>query len=269
MKISTLRIENYRSFEDETIYFDKYTCIVGPNGSGKSSILGALNILFRNAEAPTDVSYLHEEDFHRKNILDPIRITATFEDLSDAAKTELKNYVRQDKLILSAIAKWDADSSRAEVRQVGSRLIMKAFAPFFNAFEEGAKAEQLKEIYFTIRQSFPDLQDIKTKDGMRQSLRDFEEGNPALCELVESGDQFYGWTKGSNKLENHLQWVYVPAVKDPTEEQDEARNTALGKLLQRTIRSRVNFSEPLKELRNEMSNKYQELLAKEQGCSVK
>jgi hypothetical protein len=54
-------------------------------------------------------------------------------------------------------------------------------------------------------------------------------------------------------------------VKDPTEEQDEARNTALGKLLQRTIRARVNFTEPLKELRTEMVGKYQGLLAREQG----
>ena len=32
MKLSKLRIENFRSFKDETIYFDDYTCLVGAKG---------------------------------------------------------------------------------------------------------------------------------------------------------------------------------------------------------------------------------------------
>lgn len=35
MKLSKLRIENFRSFKDETIHFDDYTCLVGANGAGK------------------------------------------------------------------------------------------------------------------------------------------------------------------------------------------------------------------------------------------
>jgi predicted ATP-dependent endonuclease of OLD family len=45
MKISRLRIKNFRSFEDQTIDFGEYSCFVGPNGSGKSTVLNALNIL--------------------------------------------------------------------------------------------------------------------------------------------------------------------------------------------------------------------------------
>ena len=44
MRLRSLRIENFRSFEDQTIPFDNYTCFVGPNGSGKSTVLIALNI---------------------------------------------------------------------------------------------------------------------------------------------------------------------------------------------------------------------------------
>ena len=31
MKLRELRIQNFRSFKDETIQFDDYTCFVGPN----------------------------------------------------------------------------------------------------------------------------------------------------------------------------------------------------------------------------------------------
>ena len=47
MKLTTLRIENFRSFKDETIHFDDYTCLVGPNGAGKSTVLTALSLYGR------------------------------------------------------------------------------------------------------------------------------------------------------------------------------------------------------------------------------
>lgn len=265
MKLTYLRIQNFRSFSDEEILFDDNTCFVGPNGSGKSSVLLALNVLFRNSEAPTDVYNLHEEDFHYKNTRDPIRITATFENLSREAKQDLKDYFRQDKLMISAIAEWNQDNHIAEVKQVGSRLVMKKFSEFFAIYDEGGKVAELKNVYEKLKKEIPDLPDIRTKDGMRDALREYEESHPQKCELVESHDQFYGWSRGVNLLEKYFQWVYIPAVKDPSEEQDESKNTALGKLLQRTIRAKVDFSEPLHEMRVEVEEKYQKILEQKQN----
>ena len=47
MKIESVRIENFRSFKDETILLDDYACFVGPNGAGKSTVINALNVFFR------------------------------------------------------------------------------------------------------------------------------------------------------------------------------------------------------------------------------
>jgi len=264
MNLTSLRIQNFRSFSDEEILFDDYTCFVGPNGSGKSSILSALNVLFRNAEAPTDVCSLHEEDFHYKNTNDPIKITVTFEDLSSEDKKDLKDYIRQDKLVISAIAKWDPEINFAEVFQVGSRQVIRKFSKFFAVFDKGGKVSELKDIYKEIKSELPELKEILTKDGMREALREYEEEHPELCELVESSDQFYGWSRGINKLEKYFQWVFIPAIKDPSEEQDESKNTALGKLLQRTIRAKVDFEESLREIRSEVEEKYKNILANEQ-----
>jgi len=106
MKLTELRIENFRSFDDETIRFDDYTCFVGPNGSGKSGILMALNAFFRESKSTqTDVLTLSEEDFHLRNVGKPVKITLTFEDLSEEAQQNFQHYYRQGKLILYAIAK--------------------------------------------------------------------------------------------------------------------------------------------------------------------
>lgn len=263
MKINSVRIQNFRCFADETIRLGDYTCLVGPNGAGKSSVLGALNVVFRNSDSPFEVSYLAAEDFHHKNTADPVKITVTFTDLSDQAKEDLKAYVRHDSLVLSAVADWSQERERAEVRQVGSRLVMKPFVSFFEALEQGAKVVALKTIYSKFRGALEDLPDAKTKDAMRLALREYEEQHEDQCELIESGDQFYGWSRGSNVLERHFQWVYVPAVKNPAEEQDETKNSALGKLLHRTIRSRVDFSESVSALRSATAEKYRALLAAE------
>ena len=131
--------------------FDDYTCLVGANGSGKSTILMALNVFFRNTSAPSDVINLQDEDFHMKDTSSPIEITCIFSDLSDDAKNDLKAYVRQNELAVTAKATWDAITSRAEVKQVGIRKVIRDFSPYFEAVEKKAKAGELKEIYSSIR----------------------------------------------------------------------------------------------------------------------
>src|SRR5882672_1895378 len=114
MKIHSVRIENFRSFKDETILLDDYSCLVGPNGAGKSTVLCALNIFFRETEnTATDVVNLSDEDFHRKETSVPVRITLTFTGLNAEAQEDFKDYFRQEKLIISAVAKFDAASGKA------------------------------------------------------------------------------------------------------------------------------------------------------------
>lgn len=261
MKISSVRIENFRSFKDETIFFNDYSCMVGPNGSGKSSILQALNVFFRDTySSRTSVNELYEEDFHKKNISEHIKITVIFVELSDEAKESFKDYYRQEQLVVSTIAEFSEASQSAPVKQYGQRMVMAAFSPFFKADKEGAKVGELKEIYASIQEDFSDLAPPGTKAAMVEALQDYEESHGDKCELQLSEDQFYGFSKGANRLAEHVQWIFVPAVKDASDEQNEGKDTALGKLLVRTVRAKTNFDETVPELRERMKEEYQKLL---------
>ena len=261
MKISSVRIENFRSFEDETLPLNNYACLVGPNGAGKSTVLTALNVFFRESEnLPTDLSQLDPEDFHCKHTDKPIQITVTFTDLDDDAQEDFSHYVRQGQLVVSTSATFDDATGKAQVKQYGQRLGMRAFRLFFKEADAGKKVSELKEIYAGLRETYPKLSAPGTKDAMIQALHDFEAARPGECELLPSEDQFYGFSKGANLLAKHLQWVYVPAVKDATSEQVETRNSALGKLLARTVRLKTDFDETVKTLRAEMQRQYQNLL---------
>jgi len=267
MKLSKLRIENFRSFKDETIYFDDYTCLVGANGTGKSAVLTALNVFFRNnASTATNVLTLSEEDFHHKSTGKPVKITLTFVDLSEEAKKDFKHYFRQRELTIFAKAVWDNENESAEVKQYGARFVIKKFAPFFEAEDNKAKVTELKEVYNKIRIDFPDLPTASTKPAMIDALRSYEENHPDDSELLDDSAQFYGWTKGTNLLKKYIQWVYIPAVKDASGEQEESSKTALGQLLERTIRTKVNFEEPIDDLRKQLEKGYKEIVEKQQDA---
>jgi len=174
---------------------------------------------------------------------------------------DLNNYVRQGKLMVSAVAEWDGKTASAQVKQYGQRLGIEQFRPYFEKEKAGGTAKELQELFAAIRTSFPDLSEAKTKAAMEQALHEYEGGHPEQCVLIPSEDQFYGVSRGTNLLQKYLQWVFVPAVKDATTEQAEAKNTALGRLLARRVHSQIALGKPIDNIKQQAIQQYQELLA--------
>lgn len=258
MRLSSLSIRNFRSFKKQTIEFGKYTSLVGPNGSGKSTVLMALNVLFRQkANVATDVQSLTDEDFHNKDTSEPIVIEAAFTEISPKATEGLNHYVRHGQLVVKAIAKWDEGKKAAEVKHYGARLGVTDFKEFFEKHKSGTKKD-LDPIYEGLREKHPDLPKATSKDDKKNALLAWESSHSVSCELIDSEDQFFGF-QGAGALDPYLQWVYIPAVKDAASEQEAAKNTALGQLLDRTIKSKVDFS-ALKDLEGRMRDEYQRIL---------
>jgi putative ATP-dependent endonuclease of OLD family len=209
MKIKSVRIENFRSFQDETIELGDYSCLVGPNGAGKSTVLNALNIFFRESKSsPVDLLELSKEDFHCSDTSKPIRVTVTFVELSESAEDALKDYVRHDQLVVMAVAQWSEESQTAPVVQKGLRLAMAEFAPFFKALNDGKPVADLKNIYSEGKRKFPELPAPGTKAAMTEAMRAYETAHVDKCVLIESDDEFYGVSKGAHKLGAFIQWIY-------------------------------------------------------------
>lgn len=261
MRLTSVHIKNFRSFEDQKIDIDKHTCLVGANGAGKSTVLCALNVLFRETQnTSTDLTSLHVEDFYAKTTKEPIEITVEFSDLNDEAKKDFADYVRHGRLTVTAKAVFDDKTQTAPVKQYGQRLAMRVLAPFFKALNDGAPAADLKAQYAALRETLADLPPASTKEAMVTALRNYESQRPDQCELIPSEDQFYGISKGANRLAKHVQWVYIPAVKDASDEQAEAKNSAFGRLLARAVRGKVNFAEELSRISATAQEQYQRLL---------
>lgn len=265
MRIKNIHIRNLRTIKDSIVELDSYNCFVGANGAGKSTVLYALNVFFRETSGnSTDVSALSAEDFHNKDTREPIEITLTFIELNEEAQRDFRDYFRHGQLVVSAKAEFNASTGRAEVKQFGQRLAMTEFKMFFERQGDKAPSEELKKIYSDLQLQYPDLPKATSGTAMSDALKTFEGTRPELSILIPSADQFYGVSKGSNRLEKHIQWVYIPAVKDAASEQNEGKTTALGKLLSRTVRSKVDFTEQVETLIKNTRAEYQSLLDKSQ-----
>ena len=261
MRLSSLHILNFRCFADATIVFDDYTCFVGPNGAGKSTILTALNVFFREtANAATDTLTLSKEDFHLSDTSRPIKIEVTLENLDAEAQEDFKAYYRNGKLIISAVAEWNEAAQGAPVIQYGERLGIEAFRVYFEKEKAGAKAPDLQKVYDELRVQYPGLPVAKTKQDKVDALHNYESARPDECAAIPSEDQFYGVSRGVNRLEKYIQWVYVPAVKDASDEGQDTKDTTIGKLLSRRVHSQLNLKAPIDELKKTALAEYQKLI---------
>jgi len=183
--------------------------------------------------------------------------------LSPATETELAAYVRNNELVVTAEAIFDSNTGIGQVRHYGQRFGMPEFRHFFDADKAGAKAGELSPIFDALRQQFTDLTNPRSKDDKAEALRTYEAAHPGNCVLIPSEDNFYG-INSTGKLQSFVQWVYVPAVKDAGEEGQEVKNSALGKLIARAVRTRTNFDAELGVLKTETMTKYRELLERNQ-----
>jgi putative ATP-dependent endonuclease of the OLD family len=186
VKIRSVRIQNFRGFEDATVSFEPCTCLVGPNGAGKSTILAALNIFFQEPSNATDVVALVAEDFHGGHTAAPVEITVTFSDLSEAAKEELDHYVRHGELVITSVAAFDATTGKAPVHQFGERLVFSQFAPYFEDEKNKVLVDPLRTRFAQVimgLMDFPSLPSKPTKGAMTAALRAYEEARPEMRHL--------------------------------------------------------------------------------------
>jgi putative ATP-dependent endonuclease of the OLD family len=261
MKIESVKIKNLRAFKAAEILLSDFTRFVGPNGAGKSTALLGLNIFFRSFEnVATDISRLTPEDFHLKNINEPITVTVTFVDLSPEAKDEFKHYFRNGKLVITAEAHYDQKKGFAVSKQYGQRLGIRLFAKYFAKAEDGTKAPELQALYEELRSTFSELPAAKTRPAMAEALRSYEAEHQEACELIPSEENFYGVSQGTDRLAKFVQWVYVPAVKDASGEQFESKGSAISKLLARAVSAKSKVVSEVTILREKSKADYDKIL---------
>ena len=107
MKISQVKITNFRGYKDETtVNFNDLTVFVGKNDVGKSTVLEALDVFFNEGKG---VIKLDKEDINKQGLEDgnnTISIAVVFEDLPTSLVLDSTNHTTlQDEYLLNGDGK--------------------------------------------------------------------------------------------------------------------------------------------------------------------
>jgi putative ATP-dependent endonuclease of OLD family len=226
MKISKVHICNYHSLKDFKFDLNDYSIFIGPNGAGKSSVLYALDWFFngRTLDASDIYNFLGEdgnfnytnEEIEANPDLDTIRVTVTFDELSDRDRGILQSYGKGQTAVFGKT--WRLSDNKE--KYVGNALQ----GPGFAEIRSMTKVTDIRPAYrskVTEISGLPNLGTSPSKDEVFAALQSWEDdpSNMAQLALINDADASYMFGfNGQNVLRDCISLVLVPASGDMTAE---------------------------------------------------
>lgn len=251
MRISKIGFENFRCFSNEQIELSDYTALVGPNNCGKSTALRALNIFFGEGMKAGQIS---DADFAISGRDQELKLHFEFSDIDGDAAKDLSHYVRDGRLAFELVAQYNEGAITSKCR--GIRYGLPHLSPFFAE----TKASGRKPLYEKLIADGAELPRWQNMEQAEHAVREYEARFSDTFVAIPSEESAYGATGPLPILKRHLDWIYVPAVKDASAEAQEQRNSAFSKLVLFAVRSKVDFAEQIDAIRREASDKLRDIL---------
>lgn len=254
MIINSVRVRNYRSILDAELECGNITSLVGRNGAGKSAFLGALEYFYYPSKEPA------QEDFYDEDTTVELSVAVTFSELSDEAKERFLSYLQGSTLTVERV--FTMTDGKCKWSYHGARLQNPDFVGVREGVQVKDRSKTAKEAYNKLRsmecyKSFPDWSSNET---ILDYLKKWEEDNPEGCTRARDDGQFFGFKEvGQGYLGHYSRYLFIPAVKDASEDSKDSRGSSLTELLDLVVRSRIASGERIGDLKEETQSKLNEL----------
>ena len=227
MHIAKIHVKNFRAVKDCAVKLDALTALVGLNGSGKSTFLHAL-ALFQGRLTPT------REDYYNRDVESDIEIKITFAGLPDKARNLFSKYMRGDELEVVRIVHWE--DGRVSSKLHGYSLRNPDFVGVLGA----PNATVAKSQYNDVLLKNPAYKNLPSWTGFASAkalLQKWEAANPDKCAHHPDDGKFFGYDGiGEGYLGRHIRILHVQAVRDAAGDGEDGKGSALGELLDLTVR---------------------------------
>jgi hypothetical protein len=227
------------------------TALVGANGTGKSSFLCALDLFY------TANARYTEQDYYGRNAEDPIIVRVTFAELADQEKKLFGKYVINDELTVEKEMTWP--HGRGSQKYFGASMRNPDFQPVRST----ANATEMKERYGALQaqEKYASLPKWTKKADAPGVLEAWENAHPEACERGRDDGQFFGFKEvGQAHLERFTRFLFVPAVRDASEDAAEGRGTVFTDLMDLVVRGALAEREEIQQLRQETQERYGEIM---------
>jgi putative ATP-dependent endonuclease of OLD family len=228
VKLTNIRIQNFRAHADTTVPLSQLGCLIGENNAGKSSVLHALQFVLE--EKKLSVSDFRNKDLEASVVL---RIEDIDEDdlsrVGEAHRERVASMIRHGALTL---VRTQAAAATAESRYMD-------YAPMSDQWDDarletaitGKKGANLRAAAVECEPRFADVLDTAPKiSDVREQWRQFKQQLPEE-DLMQVPTKFAtGISAGMKPLLPSV--IYIEAVKDATAEAKPTGSATFSKLLE-------------------------------------
>lgn len=229
MKAKHIHVLNYKGLNDTSAPLSDFVCVIGENNAGKSSLLQAL-LLFVKGTKLTKTEYYDPN----KDIVITVTLTGITEELlnliAEEHRTKITPYVHNGELVLARRYSIDGSSQLRVVTDIPKE---KKFHQ--EQVDEALKGKKNKEIVEVMTTFYPEVADTTSLSGLSTQK--------AAKDLIS----IYIAGLSTDKLmitdiplptgiDNSLRIllpepIYIPAVKDLSDELKTKESASFGKLL--------------------------------------
>lgn len=251
MIIKSVQIENFRCIRRETLSCEHLTVLVGANGTGKSSFLRALDLFY------TANARYTEQDFYGSNTNKPIVVRVTFTELTDEEEKLFSKYVVKFELTVEKELTWPP--GRGSQKYYGASMRNPDFQPIRSA----SRAAEMREPYEALltQEKYASLPKWTKKESALIALESWENEHPDQCSSERDDGQFFGFKEvGQARLERFTHFLFIPAVRDASDDASEGKGAALSDLMDLVIRSTLAEREDIQKLRQDTQGRYREIM---------
>ena len=243
MKISNIHIENFRGLKIIDLTPAQMNCVIGENNAGKSSVLLALK-LFLNA------SKVNINDYYDQT--KPIIIKVSFNSITDNDLLKIADEEHRSR-ISKLIQNNEIKFQRRYDSTLSSELLCYKKVPINEIYTENWYSENLKgktgsTLKDFMKQTYS-LNDEQVSDIRTQAIA--KEQIEQIASILGEEDLHYIWGSlptGINVVSPIFpEPIYIPAVKDFTDETKTKETTSFGKLV-KILFSQIEASEEFNEI---------------------
>lgn len=255
MRLRRVHLKNFRAISELTMDVGQHTVLVGANGVGKSCVLKAIDKFFSKSPA------VSTEDFHGKNVADPIEITLTFYDFSPQEAETFAGRIYGGEMVVSRFL-----VAGAAPRENGKYYGQAPRHPAFQEVRAIQGAVPRRAAYNGLRSdaAYADLPPAASEAQVLSAMEEWEAAHPGQCVLDRDDGQFFGFSNvGRGILQRHISFVFVPAIRDAAADATDKGNTVIAQLIELVVKTIVQKREDFRKWQADTMDQYKALVSPE------
>lgn len=251
MRISQVKVENFRCLSNVEITVDDLTVLIGANGTGKSSVLRALNWFFEGGA-------LEVEDICGKKEDAQIVVGVTFCEITQADREKLGSYATGETATF-----WRNWSVEEGEKLTGHAL---AYAPFEEVRSLGTATER-RSAYANLRREDTSLElpSARSDSATKQAMQEWEAENLDKLEPAITSANHLFVSSGQPRFAGRFDYVFVSAVADAEEQTGHTSGALMKQVIKRSSINQEQTEERLKELHADTMQQVESILQEEHG----